>query len=295
MSGRIKHSANEGSTGPKPERILKNPDQLDGLWVYTDGDGKPYFAAGRGEGRDTAKAYEIYTIGPPDSLEDQEVARTDHQPFRSGWVQVGGLSDSIRAAHGIAEGKSLPYRFPDLLALPPDVEVFVTEGERDAENLWLIGLAATCVEGTMTTASRHDWQEALSGHPVTVVNDADLRGLQRVQQIVKSVKALSADNKPKSLRVLPLERAWYDCPANGDITDFLSAKASELDDMRGMTAPPWPTAGPRSAVALFRAVGNSAWQMTIVAQMSALVVVASRAWGQWAWGPPEATQTTSDC
>jgi hypothetical protein len=37
----------------------------------------------------------------------------------------------------------LPYRLPELLAAEPDQIIFVTEGEKDADNVHALGLTAT--------------------------------------------------------------------------------------------------------------------------------------------------------
>jgi hypothetical protein len=264
-------SGGEGSNDPteKLERVIKDRSNLNGLWVYTDRQGKPIIGVMRGEGIETGKAYVPFTVGQPDSLEDRDRALAEKQPFRASWIEDGNMSAAFRQVHGIADGRCPPYRLFDLLALRRASNIRVVEGERDAENLWRIGLPATSMFGTATAASHHDWQEALAGQNVVVINDADYGGLSRARDIVRSISALPLDNTPASLHVLPLEKRWPDCPKHGDITDFLDAQANKLDEIKrqadinseGMSCGPMA----KRWAALSRCAVSPKWQDDIVA------------------------------
>jgi putative DNA primase/helicase len=71
-----------------------------------------------------------------------QVVRFDPKDFRQrrpdgngGWIwQVKGA-------------RQVPYRLKELIAAPLDTSIFVVEGEKDADNLGMLGLVATCNAG----------------------------------------------------------------------------------------------------------------------------------------------------
>jgi hypothetical protein len=71
-----------------------------------------------------------------------QVVRFEPKDFRQRRPDgKGGWTWSVK---GI---RPVPYRLPELLAVPADALVFIVEGEKDANNLAELGLIATCNAG----------------------------------------------------------------------------------------------------------------------------------------------------
>jgi RecA-family ATPase len=113
--------------------------------------------------------------------------------------------------HGVFEGiRRIPYRWADL-AKYPDGSVFVTEGERDADNVAALGLCSTCVAGGVWTA---DCAAPLADRDVFILEDNDKAGRE------KSLTAAAAlHGVAKTIRIV----AFTDMPAKGDVSDWISA------------------------------------------------------------------------
>jgi RecA-family ATPase len=164
-----------------------------------------------------------------------QVCRLDPKDFRQrrpdqtrhdGWTwSVRGLS-------------SVPYRLPELTeALAQGLTVFVVEGEKDADNLWRIGLPATCNAGGVGK-----WRDELNDHfidaDVVVIEDNDpqkkhpktgapmfhedgrpiLPGQDHAQAVAAALSQVAA-----RVRVLKLKKFWPEIPLKGDVSDWLKA------------------------------------------------------------------------
>lgn len=93
-------------------------------------------------------------------------------------------------AKGRGDGPKLLYRLPQLLSEPDTMNVWITEGERDADTL-----AETC--GVLaTTVASGSWSDvdltALNGKHVVVVIDNDRRGWERGHQAIKAAEEAGA-------------------------------------------------------------------------------------------------------
>jgi putative DNA primase/helicase len=103
------------------------------------------------------------------------------------------------------------YRLPELLAAQADTPIFVTEGEKDADNLRAAGLTATtCPLGAGKW--RPEYTETLRGRHVVILPDNDEAGRKHARQVADALCGIAA-----SVRVLPLP----DLPPKGDISDWL--------------------------------------------------------------------------
>jgi len=123
------------------------------------------------------------------------------------------------------ENKPL-YRLPEIVqAVREDKEIWVVEGEKDADNLFAINMVATCNPGGAGKWQPHH-AETLRGARVTICADRDLVGWKHaaavrdsLQEVAKSVKvveppephkdisdALEGEGLPRIIEIDPEER-----------------------------------------------------------------------------------------
>ena len=142
------------------------------------------------------------------------------RPDGAGWVRN---LDGVRR---------LPYRLPDLLA-KPDGQVFICEGEKDADRLAALGLLATTNDGG-AGKWRPTHADVLAGRDVVILPDNDEKGRKHAEQV-----AQSHSGKAASVRVLPLP----DLPPKGDVSDWLAAGGT-ADALQALVrdAPEWEPA-----------------------------------------------------
>ena len=82
------------------------------------------------------------------------------------------------------------YRLPEVIKAG---EVFVVEGEKDADALVRLGLIATTNAGGANQKWQPDWTEVLAGKRVVVIPDNDAPGLKRGESIIRDVKGRAAE------------------------------------------------------------------------------------------------------
>ena len=97
------------------------------------------------------------------------------------------------------------------------------EGEKDADNLWGIGIAATCnAHGASEPGKRAKWTKAhseqLAGADIVVFNDNDAAGYEHADATAKLSLGIA-----KRVRRLDLAKHWPDIPKGGDVSDWLAA------------------------------------------------------------------------
>jgi len=104
---------------------------------------------------------------------------------------------------------------PVLYNLPQVIkanEIFITEGEKDADTLIDLGLTATtCPMGVKKW--REGYNEPLKGKDVVLLPDNDLEGKEHMAQV-----AISLNGQAKSLKLIELPGL----PSKGDVTDFVT-------------------------------------------------------------------------
>ena len=105
----------------------------------------------------------------------------------------------------------LPYRLPELLDAN---EVFVVEGEKDADNLAKLGLVATTNPKGADTEWPDGFGRYFDGRHVILIPDNDEPGHRHVQNVARKLSGKAA-----SIRVLELP----DLPPKGDVSDWLAA------------------------------------------------------------------------
>jgi hypothetical protein len=127
---------------------------------------------------------------------------------------------------GIKELDKLPYRWPEVLeAMGKDQEIKIVEGEKDADNLWTRGVAATTSPGGACKWPKH-FGRLFTGARLLIIPDNDVPGIKHARQVFENVveHALSAE-------IRYLEGVIE----GGDVTDWLASggdpfKLHELRD-----------------------------------------------------------------
>lgn len=121
----------------------------------------------------------------------------------------------------IGDARRVLYRLPELIAaLQAGQTVYVVEGEKDADRLAALGVAATCnFDGAGKWAS--EYSDALDGAHVVIVRDLDQAGAKHALLVFDSLAARAA-----SVRIVePVTTREH-----GDVSDHLAAGHS-LDDL----------------------------------------------------------------
>jgi uncharacterized protein DUF3631 len=148
----------------------------------------------------------------------------EHPDGRGGWSK--GLTKDINS--------KILYRADELAkAIAAGRVIACVEGEKDADNLWSLGIAATCnAHGAHdpTKKQKPKWQKAhseqLAGADIVVFNDNDAAGYEHAEATCRLSLGVA-----KRVRRLDLKPHWPDIPKGGDISDWLALKHTreELD------------------------------------------------------------------
>jgi hypothetical protein len=128
------------------------------------------------------------------------------------------------------------------------------EGEKDADSLWALGIAATCnAHGASDAGKRAKWTAVhsaqLAGADLVVLNDNDAAGYAHADATCR-LSLLVA----KRLRRLDLKPHWPEIPKGGDVSDWLAlshtrAELAALIEQAPDFAPAAQGAGARAPAA----------------------------------------------
>jgi putative DNA primase/helicase len=122
------------------------------------------------------------------------------------------------------------YRLPEIVeAVANGQTIAVVEGEKDANNLWRIGIPATCnAQGASELGKRPKWirghSEQLRGADIVVLNDNDAPGYAHADATCTLSLGIA-----KRVRRLDLALHWPNMPAKADVSDWLAAGHSGED------------------------------------------------------------------
>jgi putative DNA primase/helicase len=197
--GKVHFGCNHcGWTGPEKGRgDRSNGKERDDLpaYVYRDADGVPRFRKVRNlPGRE-----------PRFWLE-----RADG---RGGW---------IKGTKGV--DTKLIYRADQVKKATAEGRIIAcAEGEKDADSLWLLGIAATCnAHGASEPGKQAKWTKAhseqLAGADIVVFNDNDAAGYKHAAATCTQSLGIA-----RRVRRLDLGNHWPEIPKGGDVSDWLSA------------------------------------------------------------------------
>jgi hypothetical protein len=128
----------------------------------------------------------------------------------------------------VKDTRQVPYHLPDLIkGVAAGRRIFITEGEKDADNLRSLGFVATTNPGG-AKKWRQDFSAFFTGSNVVVVADNDEAGRLHVDEIAASLHGIAAE-----VRVLDIKAYWPECGPKGDISDWIAASANDPDDFAG--------------------------------------------------------------
>lgn len=104
------------------------------------------------------------------------------------------------------------YHLPEIVASDSQRQVFIVEGEKDADRLAALGLTTTTNVGG-ADKWRDEYTEYLRGRHIVIIPDNDTAGYRHAEQIARSLH-----DKAASVKVIPLPNL----PEKGDVSDWLS-------------------------------------------------------------------------
>jgi Protein of unknown function (DUF3631) len=164
-----------------------------------------------------------------------------HPNGRGGWAKKLGGADA-----------SILYRIDEVAAaIEAGQMICIVEGEKDADNLWRLGIAATCnAHGASELGKKPKWTAAhaaqLPGADIVVFNDNDPPGYAHADAACKSLVGVA-----KRVRRLDLKNDWQEIPTGDDVSDWLAVggdhtpeRLRELIERAPDYAPPEPPPPP---------------------------------------------------
>ena len=126
--------------------------------------------------------------------------------------------------------RSVLYRLPEVnAAIKEGRTIVLVEGEKDADNLWVIGIAATCnPDGAAKPGQKPKWSTEhsaqLRGADIIVLGDHDAAGYAH-----QAATARLSYGVARRVQVLKLADHWPECPEGGDVSDWRKAGHSRKD------------------------------------------------------------------
>lgn len=114
----------------------------------------------------------------------------------------------------------VPYRLPELVQAD---EVYIVEGEKDADRLFSLGLTATC-----NAQGAGKWKASYAEHfkdkRACIIPDNDKTGREHAFDVARSLKGVAAEVKILEMPSLP---------EKGDVSDWLDAGGTK-DELLGL-------------------------------------------------------------
>jgi AAA domain len=137
---------------------------------------------------------------------------------------------------GKPKGPKIPYRLPELIKAD---EVYIAEGEKDANRLAMHGLAATTAsEGAgKWTADLNQW---FVGKKVYILPDNDWRGSEHATLVARNLAGVATTVRIVKLPGLPEKgdvSDWFNNGGNAEKLSGLAAEASEWAPQPGSSEP----------------------------------------------------------
>ena len=192
-----------------------------------------------------------------------EVLRYNPKSFKV--RRLGGKGSWIWNLRGV---RPVLYHLPDIIrAITNGDDIYVTEGEKDCDNLWAIGLVAT-TNPFGAGKWREEYSESLAGGNVVVVPDKDDEGRRHAISVIDSLEA-----KVKSLQVL-------DIPSTAkDVTEWLQEGHSQEDFLSLETVTPNEYKNTNSNISIPRMPSNSFKSEQLAEQVG---TTSPAKWGEFA-------------
>jgi putative DNA primase/helicase len=187
-------------SGPEKGRSNGGDPSEHPTYIYRAADGTPAFRKVRGFDKNGEKFFWI--------------ERADD---KGGWIK--GTKD--KSGKRLVD-TSIIYRLDEVKkAIAAGRVIACVEGEKDADNLWSLGIAATCnAHGASEPSKKAKWTKAhseqLRGADIVVLNDNDPAGYEHADTTCKLSLGVA-----KRVRRLDLAPHWPDMPKGADISDWL--------------------------------------------------------------------------
>lgn len=126
----------------------------------------------------------------------------------------------------------VPYRLPAIMKKP---SIFIVEGEKDADNLWEIGIPATC--NPMGAGKwREEWSKFFEGKEVFILPDRDEPGRKHAVDVGKKLYGHAL-----RIKIIELPKIAY----VKDVSDWLSYGGTKTDLLKlAKEAKEWKPASP---------------------------------------------------
>jgi RecA-family ATPase len=131
----------------------------------------------------------------------------DPKPFRQYRPGAAGSGPIYKGVFDNID--RIPYRLPEMVE-HPDATVFVTEGEKDANNVAALGLCATTVAGGVWTKT---CVERFAGRDVVILEDNDETGRKKGREAAKALYGTAA-----MIRIC----RFAELPPKGDVSDWIA-------------------------------------------------------------------------
>jgi putative DNA primase/helicase len=151
---------------------------------------------------------------------------------------VDAAGEVTKHGAGAMDGiEPLPYRLPELLASDPEDPVWVVEGEKAADALTTLGLAATTNHGGSKVTDK-TWPKFLghfAGRDCLVLPDNDAAGRGHAAKVCGHLAGVA-----RSIKLLELPGL----PAKGDVVDWL-AEGGTIEELGRLAhaSPAWTPGG----------------------------------------------------
>jgi uncharacterized protein DUF3631 len=139
------------------------------------------------------------------------------------WLErADGRGGWIKGTKGV--DTKILYRIDEVRkAIAEGRIIACVEGEKDADNLWAIGIAGVCnAHGASEVGKAPKWtrthSDQLAGADIVVLNDNDAAGYAHADTTCKLSLGIA-----KRVRRLDLAKHWSEIPKGGDVSDWLAA------------------------------------------------------------------------
>ncbi|TJV51140.1 MAG: hypothetical protein E5Y01_16260 [Mesorhizobium sp.] len=231
-------------------------------WDYVDRDGEPVFQVARIQTRLPDGSWKLNKHG---KIEKTFTQRRRFEEEADVWINGLIDDDYMRKGKGqnwtrysaanfekwkmterrhFAGVDELPlYRLPEVLeAISMGQAVHIVEGEKKADALWAVGIAATCNAGGSKKWAPH-YNDLLAGAHIVMIPDNDDVGRVHMQLVGSQLRPVAA-----SVRILDIRSFWPEAPNKGDIWDWAQTDVDvgALYDLVDEHSKPWTKELPKS-------------------------------------------------
>lgn len=231
-------------------------------WDYVDADGNPVFQVARIQTRLPDGSWKLNKHG---KIEKTFLQRRRFEEEPGVWITGLIDDDYMRKGKGqnwtrysagnfekwkmterrhFAGVDELPlYRLPEVLeAIAMGQAIHIVEGEKKADALWAVGIAATCNAGGSKKWAPH-YNELLASAHIVMIPDNDDVGRVHMALVGSQLRPVAA-----SVRILDIRSFWPEAPNKGDIWDWAQTDVdvATLYDLVDVHAKPWTKELPKS-------------------------------------------------